>query len=294
MPIISKFQRDGIHWDITSVGGVGTSLYLRWGSGPKNAILVDAGKLPEDDRRVFGVDNILLTHTHTDHIQRILELLACRDRIGGMKDGATIYVPPGTGDKVKLLIDAFYLCDDSISPHNIVEVKIDKLIGFFGESNNLSITPFKTFHRVPSVGYRIQKYVSEIKPEHIHLDGKEKGRLGKLGELYNQHWVDIAAITGDTTTEVYHEPNNMWIKNVRTLVTEMTFLDKETSISDAQNKGHIHLDELDEIKFNNRLIVGYHFSARYKKEHILELVNEFANRNSIELDNIYMACDYHS
>ena len=289
----TMIHEDGVRYGVWSIGGIKTCIYARWGSGSKNAILFDVGNLPTDDNSVYCVDTLCLTHTHKDHIQKILEFLAGRERITGKKDGCTIYVPSKTGKNIRALIESFYECDDSHSPHIIQECEIGSSIGKFGENKNIEIIPFQTYHRVSSNGYRIRQFVKEIREEYLNITPSEKGILGKSGELYLSQWVDTTAITGDTTIEAFTDPSNIFLKDVRTLFTEITFLDKGTSYYEAEVKGHIHLFQLKYITLNNKTIIGYHFSSKYTQEDIDKYCSQWYNETGFEGDFI-MANTLHS
>merc|ERR1712100_809724 len=187
----SNFTEDGINWEINSIGGIGTNLYARWGAGCDNAILIDTGFIP-DDERIYSINNIFLTHTHKDHIQCLLQILSGRERICGKKDGVVIYVPSRTGYKVENLINCFYDCDNSSSPHKVIELSIDNLKPIYiGEKKDIRISPFRTYHNIPSQGYKIEKYKKKIKEKFKDLNPTEKNSIGKKGELYEYVWETI-------------------------------------------------------------------------------------------------------
>ena len=112
----THIDNNGIKYQVNSVGGIKTSIYVRWSNGVDNAVMFDMGYIPDEDNSVYSVNVICMTHCHKDHIQRILEFLAGRERITGNTSGCKIFVPNGTKNKVNKLIEGFYECDDSEYP----------------------------------------------------------------------------------------------------------------------------------------------------------------------------------
>jgi ribonuclease Z len=153
---------------------------------------------------------------------------------------------------------------------NIIEAEDNKVIPI---SKYLTLHCLKTIHRVPSLGYVVETHRHKLKPEYQGLEGKELVSLKKQGiEITYPITVPVFAYTGDTTMEgVLAQP--MFLE-AEVLVTECTFV-SDVDEKMAQDRGHIHLDELvrnqDKIK---GILVLCHFSPRYSKRQIREEVDK--------------------
>ena len=80
------------------------------------------------------------------------------------------------------------------------------------------------------------------------------------------------AFTGDTLIEVVEREE--MVRTARVLVMECTFLDDRVPVAKSRESGHVHLDELVERVdlFANERILLTHFSARYSRREITEIL----------------------
>ena len=295
---LATFQKSGISINVKSIGGIGTNIVTRWEKGPDGGAVFDFGQLP-DDPKDFGINNLFITHSHMDHIQQLLTFLSWRERIAGVKEGVRIYAPVKTVSKISKMIESFYECDDSECPHQVIgllprdcdEDGIHPQEIYLNSNQKFRISSFSTEHRVNSIGFRIEKFVREIKPQYIECKPLEKKKLAMNGELYIHHWIDVIAITGDTTIKPFLQLENKWLYDVPILLTEMTFLDNSLSLEEIIERGHIHIEQLVNLpyKLNCENIIAYHFSARYKKIEIIQLVEKYFGENN----NIILAHSLH-
>ena len=134
------------------------------------------------------------------------------------------------------------------------------------------------------MGLRIQKFERQIKSEYINCDPSQKKSLAMTGLLYDYLWIDKMVITGDTTIDPLLNPSNRWIYDAQHVLTEITMLDDSLPIDEVVKRGHIHVSQLAAIqeKFKGQ-IVGYHFSARYKKTEIEQLIAQYFDADQIIL-----------
>jgi ribonuclease Z len=131
---------------------------------------------------------------------------------------------------------------------------------------------FKTFHRVPSVGYTVFERRKHLKAEFKNLEPVELGRLRRAGQDLDEFVSEpILSFTGDTTIEFLESEQ---VRKSRVLALEVTYWDEKKSITNAREWGHIHLDELlprlESIKSEKILLM--HASARYTTTRLKEII----------------------
>jgi len=129
-------------------------------------------------------------------------------------------------------------------------------------------------HVVPSVGYALIEEKRKLKPEYQGLEGRELGQLRKEGVAIDvpEEVVELA-FCGDTTAHVLEQQEIL--RRAKVLVLEATFLDERVDAASARALGHVHLDDLlERIHWlSNETIVLTHFSARYSRAEIVELLD---------------------
>ncbi len=255
---------------VGSVNKQGNCLYFRWGAGPDNAILIDTGKI-HDDNRIYGINNILYTNISWHNIQGLNQILNGRETITKVKNPATIYVPPNTKNCIDDLLSAMKNCNkETYIQHNVKENVLGIPI-LLGDRKNIRVTPFETYHQKNSVGY----FIEFLK------------NVGDTSENLPQ-WNLLAAVTGETTIETYTDTNNNFLQSVPYLFTDITFFDKGTSIYESVVKGHIHLDQLNNFHLQNKFVIGYNFSDKYSKKYIQKHFSDPKYKNYV------IACQFHN
>jgi ribonuclease Z len=127
-------------------------------------------------------------------------------------------------------------------------------------------------HTVPTFGYVIFSHRKKLKPEYIGLPGIELKELRKTVSITEDTFVPEIAFTRDTTIEgILREPIFL---QARVLIMECTFLDDEVSPETAREYGHVHVTDIIEHsdKFANECIILTHFSARYSRTRVENLI----------------------
>lgn len=138
------------------------------------------------------------------------------------------------------------------------------------------IESFKTYHTRESQGYILYTVKHKLRPEYYSRSGNELKELKQQGhEITRRIRIPEIAITGDMKFQTLLQ--NEELKRVKVLVMEMTFLDGHVSVKEARARGHVHVEEVwrnwkwfesvDKVLFT-------HFSARYTKEGIEEVVKK--------------------
>lgn len=240
-----------------SVGGVYTSLCV-----PELDVLLDVGISP---RSFVGVDHLLISHGHADHIGALPALMGVRGL--SRKSSPRTFLPIEIVDDVREALAALSRIQKYELQPELIGVRPGELHALHGD---LHARVFKTYHPVPSVGYQLVRRVRKLKEEYRSLPGAEIARLRESSDVDLFEWQERPelAYATDTLIEVVdREPS---LKKSRVLVLECTFLDERKERAEARSRCHIHLDEILERaeSFENEHLVLMHFSQIYSPEEV--------------------------
>ncbi|ATB27943.1 MBL fold metallo-hydrolase [Melittangium boletus] len=239
-----------------SVGGVYTSLQV-----PELGVVLDAG-VPI--RSFAGTDRIFLSHGHSDHASALGSLLGIRCLIG--KGPPQVFLPAEIETP---------LCESLAVQSRLLRASLDvETVPMRpGDTQHLGhglfVRAFRTHHPVPSLGYQFFRRVSKLKPEHQGLPPEEIARRRKAGEpLFDEMDRLELAYATDTLSRVLESAPE--VLHSRVLILECTFLGDKRTVSDAQERAHLHFDEIlarAEL-FQNEALVLMHFSQAYSPEEV--------------------------
>lgn len=243
-----------------SVGGVYTSLCV-----PELDVLFDVGISP---RSFVGVDNLLISHGHADHIGALPALMGVRGL--SRKTSPRTFLPAEIVEDVREALAALSRIQRYELQPELIGVRPGEVHHVHGD---LHARVFKTYHPVPSVGYQLFRNVRKLRDEFKQLPGPEIARRREAGdELFEWHERAELAYATDTLIEVVdREPS---LTQSRVLILECTFLDERKERAEARSRCHIHLDEIIERAdaFQNEQLVLMHFSQLYSPEEVRSLL----------------------
>jgi ribonuclease Z len=223
---------------------------------PEFDVAFDIGKCP---REALTVNNVLLSHGHTDHSAGLIYYFAQRDFQG--IEGGRAFVPDKLVGPVKDLLRAWSRVDGQLPPHEVIGVKPGDDIEL---RRDLLARVFPTVHRHPrgSVGYSLVEVRRKLKEQYLGLSGPEIVKLKEQGvEIARRTEVSHVAYLGDTARANYSDL--VCVRDARVLLIECTFFEDDHS-SRARAGKHIHVDDLPEILegMNNERIVLTHVTRR--------------------------------
>jgi len=253
--------------------------------------LMDVGECCQKSLISYGlkfmrVNHIFITHWHADHFAGLIGLIQTMGLEGRRKE-LHIYGPKRSKEFLdKLLTVGYYNRPYKIEVH---ELSPGDVVSF----ERFTITAFKTYHRIPSIGYVFEeKPIMKANMEKAAKFGLKTGPLiGKLkaGETITFKGQTIkpedvieevkglkVVYTGDTE---YNEDMIESIKGADLLITEATFAegDKEKYVYHMDLKEAVTLAK----KANVKRLVVTHLSRRYVKEayddYVAQLKNMFSD-----------------
>lgn len=252
----------GFELSAVSIGGQETCLVLL----PSFRLAFDIGRCPQ---RACYAEQLLLTHTHLDHVGGLGPYVATRSLLA--LQPPTVYCPSSRVAGVEAYLASLRALDGSDMPALLVGTTVGE--SFLLNGGRHSAVPFQTDHPVPCNGYTIFSHRQKLKSEFVGLPGAEIARKRKAGEVVcDDVCVAEVAFTGDTTAAWVHHPSASAPLTARLLIMECTFVDDNVSPEDAHRYGHTHLDEIcaNAALFEKaEAILLVHFSARYKREEIV-------------------------
>jgi ribonuclease Z len=157
---------------------------------------------------------------------------------------------------------------------------------------DLEIFPFNVKHSIPAFGYTVHCKKKKLKPEYLSCKREEIISMKKSGvEITNDVREPLVSFMGDCLGESLWEERHIW--NSSAVVCECTFLDSdETSM--ARKKGHTHIEHLARIlsKIGNKMacqnIILTHFSMKYSKSYILEMVDKIIPQEFKEKVKVFL------
>ena len=229
-------------------------------------VLFDVGHCPP---HYISYNNLLVTHGHQDHLLSVTRYIGLRNM--NQLPPANIFVPEEQVQNVKDLLTLWSKIEKRKEYDvNIIGVKPDEIHKL---SKRYYFKSFKTTHSHDSLGYIIYELRKKLKKEYLGLSGQELVKLKDEGIIieYDLHIPQIG-YTGDTTKNIF---NNPLIQDCRYLILESTFLTNE-HFDISEDRAHLHLEDILEYIKNsqNEYIILTHFSMRYIKREIIDIVKE--------------------
>ena len=257
------FQLNNLTVGGWSTGGVETSLQVK-----ELSICFDMGVCPAAH---IGMNHVLLTHGHLDHIGALPAYLGQRQLYGLKK--AQLYVDSRHVETLSEALEAFGVLQQGPLPYDLHGVHP-------GEKHTLrkglSFIPFRSAHRVPTTGYTLYEEKTKLREEFLELPGEEIARRRADGDdtLFDHLEIPLITYPGDCLFETVLQQDS--IRKSKILFLECTFLDERKDTAHARMGGHIHLDEIcDNAEvFENDYIILMHFSQLYESAEIHNIMRE--------------------
>ncbi len=218
----------------------------------------------------MGTGTWFVSHGHLDHIAA-LPIYVARRRMMKM-DPPTIYLPEVAIEPVKQILYHFTQLDRGRLPCRLLPIAAGNQIELSRE-HIVTVTPTK--HSVPSFGFTIWERRKKLKAEYQSLSGEQIRDLRLSGkDVSEEQRRPLLSYLGDSAPEGLDSAPEMYEAEI--LITEMTFLSPNHRRQKIHKFGHLHLEDVLERRnrFKNKLIIASHFSTRYHKNTIRNLVEK--------------------
>lgn len=249
-------------------------------------IMLDAGLQTR-----FKPENIFISHSHHDHIDKLPMILHC------IKSKVNVYVPKGIktflldylnsyNNMIRLSKDLRYHDGGNV---NIIEVQNGDTFIINSNKHELQVKVFSTDHTIISCGYAFSNYKNKKKEEYKNKTQKELKELVSTGVKVRCQFInDLLIYTGDTRSTIY---KNKDIKidwnSYKYIITECTYINdlisentfRKSVEAEAKKRGHTSYNEIKEVctKFTGPKFILVHWSHRHTEEEVKEYFDKESN-----------------
>jgi len=269
-----------------SISGLATYFQI-----PELDFCVDMGECPLS---AISLNHVLLTHSHGDHSRCLMRHNSLRNMMNNPTQ-AVYYIPEAVYNAAVDLIKAETLFEGvSEERFDLPRLECVRAGSPFGLAyrKDLEVFPFNVKHSISAFGYTIHYKKKKLKQEYANATREEIISMKKSGvEITNEVREPLVSFMGDCLGESLWEERHIW--NSPVVVCECTFLDPDEA-SMARKKGHTHIEHLARVlsKVGNSMacqsIVLTHFSMKYSKSHVLEMVDKVIPKDLKERVRVFL------
>jgi len=241
-------------------------LYSSWCYHKPSRILFDCGECCAINFRneIYGVERIMLSHMHLDHIAGLPSFIGIRNSGRGDRGKPLdIYYPKDSHQYMKPMMDFIYATYGNKLSYKVSFIPIEA--GFtleLTEDSYLKAFSMKHIKNGTTLGYKIVQKRNRLKPEYV---GKDIASLIHSGvnkaNLTESYEANEFAYCLDSSGFDYEE-----IRDCGLAIMDSTFLNK----NDRDDLTHFTLDEVVSIckNMNVKKVVCAHISPRYNVSEI--------------------------
>ena len=238
--------------------------YETWFRVRELGVALDIGRCPDP---IVSMAHVFVTHAHLDHAAGVAWYAAQR-KLQGM-DVGTVYVPAESRDGFEELLAVQRKLTGSTLPLNIVGLGVGEEVRV---GRNLLVRAHEASHRVAARAYELIDVRHHLREEFFGRTTEEIGRLRHEGvQVDEPYGRSLLFYTGDTDRGILEQNEALFRSEV--LMIECSFL-QDGHQDRAAKYRHIHIDDIADFagRFENEHIVLTHFSRRYSRDEIQDLV----------------------
>ena len=216
-----------------------------------------------------GVPNVVfLTHTHSDHITFMPQILTDDQR------HTDVYLPAKALPFVEKFLNSYQEmidCGEEIEDtkngaknYTLHPLEFGDVFDLTMKGTKYKVTALKCHHRIDCLGFSIFQSVKKLKPEYQGLEGREIGNLRKQGiDCHDVEEIPFLCYLGDTTHAVFENHPEI-LDQHKFIVVECSFFCDKTR-ENAKKTRHMHWEDLKPIVESHPdiLFILIHFSLRY-------------------------------
>lgn len=241
-------------------GGVETCLMV-----PSLGCMFDAGMCPPGALK-YG--KLLVSHGHADHLGGLPYMVSQRGLMRAPP--LEVHMPAEVVPHMRTILGAWSAIEGfnlqaELHGHAAGErVKVTR---------DVEAVALRTVHRVPSIGWLLERTTHRLRPEYAGREPRELATLRAAGvEITDSHTAPLLCVTGDTQIEFFdaHEQ----VRRCKVLVHEVTSWDDRRGVAETRKWGHTHVDEMiaRAEQFTGEALVLVHRSLRHMRREALEVV----------------------
>jgi len=261
-------------WSLQGFSISGLSTYFQI---PELDLCIDMGECPMSALRL---NHVLLTHSHGDHSRCLMRHNSLR-RMMQNPVQAVYYIPEPVYTLAVDMIKAETLfegvSEERFDLPRLESVRAGKSFEL-AYRKDLEVFAFNVKHSIPAFGYTVFCKKKKLKKEYAQCTREQIISLKKSGvEITNNVHEPMVSFMGDCLGESLWEERHIW--NSHSVICECTFLEQDEA-GMARKKGHTHIDHLAQVlsrvgsSMACQNIILTHFSMRYSKKRVLDVVNE--------------------
>lgn len=268
---------------LANLRGFSKAMYSTWFHYKPARILLDAGEGVSSymENFIFGVEAILLSHGHYDHIGGIGGIIHSRASARGDKEKPLkIYYPRGDA-MVELLREYVSRISDNVKYDlEWLPVRAGDEISLGAEKDRGLLRAFPVSHstRTVNLGYRLFERRTRLKAELSGLSQDEITRISResgkdsVTEAYEQI---VLAYCGDSAPV---DPDE--VRGAEVLMHEATFIDAADRVNEAHSTVCEALEVARAADVNSLVLM--HISTRYPKRQIESMIRKIAREQRFD------------